>query len=118
MQKKLSRNVRRIFDSATTNQTVTIYVPASVLCEISQLVQKGAIILKPSFEDWVRALFDYRTIISHPFDENTVVWYHQLRFHADPFDKAIVAAALQLGLPLITNDAIIHNHKPCLLFWD
>jgi len=118
MHKKLSKNVKRIFDSATANQNTTIYVPATVLWEISNLIQKGSIVLKPSFEDWIKALFDYRTIISHPFDEKTAVLYHHLRFHSDPFDKAIIAAALQLELPLITNDSIIHKQKPCLLFWD
>lgn len=56
--------------------------------------------------------------ISHPFDERTAIQYHQERFHSDPLDKAIVASALQLGLPLIANDSLMHRQKPCRLFWD
>ncbi len=118
MPKKLSKPARRIFDEATTNTNTTIYVPSVVLWEISHLVQKGKIILKPSYEGWVKTLFSYRSIISQPFDENTVLYYHQLRFHADPLDKAVVAVALQLGLPLITNDSVIHDRKPCQLLWE
>jgi PIN domain nuclease of toxin-antitoxin system len=117
-QRKLSKSVKRHFDNAVTSQTTTIYVPSTVLWEISHLVQKGNVELKPSFEEWVEALFNYRSIVSHPFDEKTAVFYHRLRFHADPFDKAIVAAALQLKLPLITNDSLIHSKNPCLIFWD
>lgn len=57
-------------------------------------------------------------IISLPFDEQTAIHYHKLSFSSDPFDKAIVASAMQLELPLITNDALIHERKPCELFWD
>ncbi len=43
---------------------------------------------------------------------------NKVRFHSDPFDKAIVASSLQLGLTLLTNDSVIHHEKPCKLFWD
>ncbi len=118
MERKLSKQVKQTFDSAIIDQTITIYVPSTVLWEASNLIQKGNIILKLPFEEWIHKLFSYRTIICHPFDEKTAVLYHGLRFHGDPFDKAIVAAALQLQLPLITNDSVIHKQNPCPLFWD
>lgn len=117
-QKKLSKKVKRAFDDATSNQTTTIYVPSVVVWEISMLVENADIRLSIPFEDWIRELFEYPMIMPHSFDENTAVFCHQLRFHADPFDKAIVAAAIQLGLPLITNDGIMHREEPCKLFWD
>jgi PIN domain nuclease of toxin-antitoxin system len=117
-EKKLSKKVKRAFDDAVQNQTTTIYVPSVVVWEVSMLVHDGDIKLTVPFADWIQELFEYPTIVSHHFDENTVVQYHHIRFHADPFDKAIVAAALQLGLPLITNDSVMHRKKPCRLFWD
>lgn len=116
--KKLSKKVEQAFHDAIVEQTTTIYIPATVLWETSVLLQKGAIALKAPFDDWVEALFSYPALICHPVDEQTIVLSHDLRFHADPFDKAIVASALQLGLPLITNDSIMHEAKPCTLFWD
>jgi PIN domain nuclease of toxin-antitoxin system len=115
--KKLSKKVKQAFDHAIHSTTI-IYIPSTVLWEISHLSQKGTISLKIAFGEWVEMLFKYRSFISTPFDEQTAILYHDLRFHADPFDKAIVASALQLGLPLITNDRVIHQEKPCPLFWD
>lgn len=117
-RKKLSRRSRQIFDDAVVNEATTIYVPAVVIWEVCLLVEGGDIKLSTPFEDWVNELFRYPMLISHPFDERTAIQYHQVRFHSDPFDKAIVASALQLGLPLITNDSQMHHQKPCRLFWD
>ena len=115
---KLSRKVIRAFEDATNNKTKVIYVPATVLWEISILINKGAIELRLPFSDWVSTMFKHPMLLPVPFDEQTAVQYHQLSFTSDPFDKAIVAAALQLDLPLITNDGVIHDKKPCKLFWD
>lgn len=115
---KLSRKVFRAFDDAIENKTKVIYVPATVLWEISILISNGDIKLSLPFSDWVTALFKHPMILSAPFDEQTAIQYHQLKFTTDPFDKAIVATALQFGLPLITNDSVIHDKKPCKLFWD
>ncbi len=117
-KKKLSKKVRLAFEDAVIQQTTMIYVPAVVLWETSLLLQKGNVKLTMSFAEWVSKLFGYRTIISLPLDEKTVVECHHLKFHNDPFDQAIVAAALQLDLPLITNDRLIHHHQPCKVFWD
>lgn len=116
--KKLSKKVKQAFDDTVVRQTVTIYIPSTVLWEISHLLQKGSIVLKATFDEWVETLFSFRTLISQPFDEKTAVLYNGLKFHGDPFDKAIVAASLQLGLPLVSNDGILHREKPCPLFWD
>lgn len=52
------------------------------------------------------------------FDHETAKQVYYLNFNADPFDKAIVATALQLDLPLITNDSKMHENKPCPLIWN
>jgi PIN domain nuclease of toxin-antitoxin system len=82
------------------------------------LVQNGDIEINKPFSDWVDELFKYRTINPLPFDEATVKLCHDVRYHTDPFDRAIVASAIQIGLPLITNDGMMHRHNPCKLFWD
>lgn len=115
---KLSRKVQRVFDDAVEKRDKAIYVPATVLWEISYLIKNGKIRLSLPFEDWINTLFKNPMIISLPFDDQTVIHYHNLSFGTDPFDRAITASAIQLKLPLITNDTLIHECKPCELFWD
>lgn len=117
--RKLSRKAKQAFTDAVENRTKIIYVPSLALLEISILVENGEIKLKNGFKGWTNALFTgYPTLLAYPFDENTVIYSHELKFNADPFDRAIVATALQLELPLITNDSNIHSKKPCALYWD
>ena len=85
--------------------------------KLSLLVQNGDIEIGKPFSEWIDELFQYRTINPLAFDETTVKIFHDLRYHADPFDRAIVASAIQIGLPLITNDRMMHRHTPCELFW-
>lgn len=89
-----------------------------MLWELSLLVQNCDIEIDKPFADWVDALFQYRTINPLAFDEDTVKICHDVRYHTDPFDRAIVASAIQIGLPLITNDGMMHRHTPCNLVWD
>ncbi len=42
---------------------------------------------------------------------------NELTFSRDPFDVLIVAMALRVDCPLITADKVIHEQKPCEIFW-
>ena len=116
--KRLSKQAKRAFEEATTSAQTGIFVPAPVLWEMSLLVEKGDIQIDKPLSQWVDELFQYRTINPLAFDEMTVTLLHDVRYHTDPFDRAIVASAMQIGLPLITNDGMMHRHSPCELFWD
>ena len=117
--RKLSRKVKQAFVDAIDHKTRVIYIPAPVIWEISILVENGDIELSLTFANWVEALFaNNPMLLAQQFDKDTVIQCHELKFHNDPFDRAIVATALQLDLPLITNDSIIHTKKPCALYWD
>lgn len=117
--RKLSRKAKEAFVGAVENRSRIIYVPSHVIWEISMLVENNDIALSALFPDWIAALFNNNPmLLAHPFDTDTVVYCHGLKFNTDPFDRAIVASALQLGLPLITNDSIMHNKRPCTLYWD
>ena len=116
--KRLSKKAKQAFIEATTNAQTAIFVPAPVLWELSLLIQNDEIEIDKPFSEWVDELFQYRTINPLAFDESTVKLFHDLRFHTDPFDRAIVASAIQIGLPLITNDSLMHRLTPCDLYWD
>lgn len=115
--RRLNKKVRKIFEDSFESKSPAIFVPSPVLWEISTLLDDGNIEISGFFSDWINNLFKNSMFISAPFDHETVKRYHDLRFHNDPFDRAIVATALQLNLPLITNDAKMHETKPCQLVW-
>jgi PIN domain nuclease of toxin-antitoxin system len=116
--KRLSKKAKHTFEDAVANQPTIIFVPAPVLWELSLLVEASRVILARPFTEWVDELFAYPMINSIPFDHETVEIFHQVRYHSDPFDRAIVATAKQLELPLISNDGTMHKAKPCKLLWD
>jgi len=116
--RKLSPKVKSVFQDTLLNKTKIIYVPAAVLWEVSILLEKDRVELTIPFKDWMYSLFKNPMLLPLPFDETTISYCHGLTFHDDLFDRAIVASALQLGLPLITNDYIMHSKRPCTLYWD
>jgi PIN domain nuclease of toxin-antitoxin system len=81
-------------------------------------VHGGELELTIPFEEWLDRLFVAPGFSAQPLDMGTIKVIHWLNFHNDPFDIAIVATAMQMDLPLITNDSIIHKKKPCKLYWD
>jgi PIN domain nuclease of toxin-antitoxin system len=117
-QSKLSKKARAAFDSATTSTNTCIYVPGPVLCEFSMLLANSNIRINKTFSDWVDELLRYPGLVSMGTDHEIAKVFHGLSFHSDPFDRMIVASALHLGVPLITNDSKMHEHKPCRLYWD
>jgi PIN domain nuclease of toxin-antitoxin system len=117
-QKKLSKKVKRTFDDSLHEQRTVIYVPSIVLWEMLLLVENGDVQLSMTFDEWVERLFAYPMFMSLPFDNDVVLKCRELVFIKDPFDKAIVASALHIDVPLISNDMELHKYKPCQLFWD
>jgi len=116
--RRLSKKARKAFENAVTNNQTAIFVPAAVLWEMSMLVENNDISVNMPFDEWVDTLFSYPSINVWPFDHETVKVLHNVRYHSDPFDRAIVASALQLGLPLVSNDSKMHEANPCALYWD
>jgi PIN domain nuclease of toxin-antitoxin system len=115
--KRLGKNAAQAFSEAVAGTTSSIFVPAPVIWELSLLEEAGKIALDKPFDQWIDCLFQYPAINPLAFDLETVKIFHNVRFHDDPFDRAIVATAIQMGLPLITNDGQMHKHLPCQLFW-
>jgi PIN domain nuclease of toxin-antitoxin system len=116
-QHKLSKKARHAFDDAVKKQTKAIYVPTPVLWEMSILIDDNRIRISIPFVAMLDKLFKNQMIIEQPFDRQILAEYHGLHFGNDPFDKAIVATALLLDMPLVTADGIIHDTRPCDLFW-
>lgn len=118
--RKLSPTVRHIFDEAIIYRRTAIVVPVAVLWEISLNMKPnpGNIQLALPYSDVFEQIFQVPTLIEEPVTRRIVARSHDLKFHTDPFDALIVATALEKDLPLITNDLLIHDKRPCELVWD
>lgn len=117
-QNKLGKKALKVFEDAAQGGTTSIFVSPIVLWEFSNLLRAGKIKLKISLAEWIEKLFAYRNFNEVIFDIECVKTIQQLELHSDPFDRAIVATAMRMDLPLITNDQLIHQHKLCKVLWD
>ncbi|MBZ0189379.1 MAG: PIN domain-containing protein [Candidatus Obscuribacterales bacterium] len=116
--KRLGKKALSAFNEAVSSTRTSIFVPAPVLWELSMLAEDNHIELQKPFSEWIDHLFQYSAINPLSFDVDTVKIFHEVHYHTDPFDRAIVATAIQVELPLITNDGMMHQHSPCQLIWD
>lgn len=116
--RRLSKRVKKVFEDATTSGRTGIFVPAAVSLELSMLIEDGAVEINMPFSHWMDALFSHATINPLALDLDLVKIFNSVNYHNDPFDRAIVASAISMELPLITNDRKMHKFKPCELFWD
>lgn len=114
---KLSRRVRSAFDEAVEGN-IAIWVPTAVLWEMSLLIKAGKVRSAVALDDYVAEHFFARAIHLLDMVPEDVVRAHSLNFSPDPWDSIIVATALRMGCALITTDAVIHDCRPCEVYWD
>ncbi len=112
----LSPRVVKIFGAAFANRAL-IVIPSPVLWEISILIEHGRIRLREPFHHWAAALIALRGIDLASLDLDVIAEAHRLTFHGDPFDRAIVATAKVMDLPLITRDQTIVDANLIDIVW-
>jgi PIN domain nuclease of toxin-antitoxin system len=81
-------------------------------------IKSGRLKLSASLEHYVKQKFFARAISILDVETQDILRSHSLNFSQDPFDVLIVSMAPPAVCPLITADSIIHEAKPCPLFWD
>ena len=113
---KLSPRVIKVFDAAFADRAL-IVIPSPVLWEISILVEHQRIKLREPFQHWAAALVARRGVDLASLDLDVIAAAHQLTFHGDPFDRAIVATAKVMDLPLITRDQMIIDANVVDIVW-
>ena len=104
--KELSAKVLTAFQSAAAGNGF-IYVPAVVLWETAILERKGRIRLNDGFSRWTEMLLKNSGFGIAPLEPSAIDLAVAYNFNNDPFDSAIVVAAVSSSLPLITKDAAI-----------
>lgn len=94
-----------------------IHIPAVSLWEIAILERKNRIKLNDSFLNWTQTLFKNPGFGVAPLEPAAIDLAAAYNFNNDPFDAAIVAAAIDLSLPLMTKDAAITNSNLVEIYW-
>ena len=94
-----------------------VYVPAAVIWEVTLLARAVRINLHRPVRAFFADLFSNPAFQPHDLTAVQVYDADELRFTRDPFDALIVAAARDLGLPLITRDAAIRDSGQVRVIW-
>ena len=116
---KLPKKVFAAFKSAQEGGGSYIWVPTTVVWEISLLIKRTKrFATLGRLEDLVAANFFSKNISVTDTQAADVMQAHSLNFNNDPFDALIVGTAMRMSLPLITADDDITKACPCEIFWD
>ena len=105
---KLTPNARQ----AISNIENEVYVSAASLWELRLKANKGKIKFPGGIE---------QALSSESIGELSVRWTHTLRLeqlpaiHADPFDRLLIAQAIEESLTLVTRDAQIRHYPVSIL---
>lgn len=108
LPRKLGRRARAALDACARGDAL-LHVPAPVVLETWFLARAGRIRLQTSLARWWEQASG-PTLILEPMTAEDVLTAADLDWtHQDAYDRLIVAAALQLELPLITADSAIEE---------
>lgn len=114
---KLPKKVHQAFDDAVEGRRA-IFIPTVVLWELSLLIKAKVVRPSVSLQEYVQEHFFGKAISILDIETEDILRSHGLNFSRDPFDALIVAMTLRVECPLITADGVIHDQRPCDLFWD
>ncbi len=115
-QRELSPKTLAAFENAAAGNGF-IYVPTVVLWETAILERKGRIKLDNGFLRWTETIFKNSGFGIAPLEPSAIDLAVGYNFNNDPFDNAIVAAAADLSIPLITKDAAITDSNLIEIYW-
>lgn len=82
----------------------TAFVSAISQWEVSMLVMKGRLELKPDEQTWFCENLEPPVCLAPLTSEISTASCQLPGFHGDPADRIIVATAIILGIPLVTAD--------------
>jgi PIN domain nuclease of toxin-antitoxin system len=114
--KALSRRAAACFSACERRETI-VYVPVAVLWETSLLTRVGRIRLGRSLRAFTDDLFSNPGYQPLELSPEQVCCADEAGPNADPFDALICAAAVTLGLPLVTRDRAIQEWGVVRTIW-
>lgn len=116
---KLGPKALEVFEGAEQQDgSALIYVPTIVLVECLGLFESERVRTELRFDEWVEQLENHRYFTITELRSSTILKSFELPQIRDPFDRMIIATALDLGLPLISSDTKIDDSEYVDLLWD
>ncbi len=113
---QLSKKTLAAFEKAERGENL-IYIPAVTFWEIALLENIGKIKLKNRFDHWADSVLTKNGFEIIHLEPSIIAKSVGYNFNDDPFDKIIVASAVEFELPLITKDSAITNSNLVEIFW-
>jgi PIN domain nuclease of toxin-antitoxin system len=113
---RLGRRAAAQFDASERGQAVT-YVPAAVIWEVAFLVRAGRGSLRRPAREFFADLFSNPSYQPYDITMEQAFIAADIGLGRDPFDALITAAAIDLGLPLMTRDEQIVASKRVKTLW-
>lgn len=92
-------------------------IPSIVFWEVALLVRKGKLDLGLRVADWAAAVQSVPRVESLPLTAEIAVQADELKMHADPADRFVVATALRHGVPLISKDRLMRALRFVETIW-
>ena len=115
-QRSLSKLALAHFQ-ACERQEKLIYIPAAVVWETCLLARRNRINLRRSAREFFSDLFSNPAFQTLELENEQIYIASEIPPNDDPFDGLICAAALSLGLPLITRDSRIMDSGLVEVIW-
>lgn len=103
--------------AASEAQRALTYIPVIVMWECALLSRAVRINLRRPLRQFFDDLFSNPAYQPLDLTAAQVLLADELRFTKDPFDALIVAAARDLGIPLITRDQTIRDAGVVKTIW-
>ena len=103
--------------AACERREAILYVPAAVIWEVALLARGARVNLRRAPRGFFGDLFSNPAYQPYDLTAGQVFDADDLRINRDPFDALIVAAARDLGLPLLTRDSDIAASGAVKVLW-
>jgi len=111
---RLGARARRVIENAARGE---LAIPSAVIMELGRIIDAGEIdtgSVRPS--DLFAGAFAFHGVLPMSLDAAIAAPVLKLP-HGDPYDRLIVATALDLGVPLITKDGNITDSGVVRVVW-
>ena len=96
----------------------TIYLSSASQIEVAWLTASGRLRVDREPDVWIKQALDRPKLEVVAISPDIAVRAACLKWaHRDPNDRVIVSTALELGLPLVTKDAIIRQSELVETLW-
>lgn len=112
--KEFSRKVRRLLEAPGSK----VFISAISAFEVGQKSASGKLTLPCELGQWFSAMLKQHLITEIPVSSSIAIAATALPLiHRDPFDRIIIASAIEHRVAIITSDKTIANYPGIRTLW-